>query len=188
MRTFVAVFALALTIVLVGAASAQIPFIAVYFDEYYSIEALPPPPCSDPCPGIGVLDNMWIALANANTYVSAVEFKVNYPPETVWLADLDVQPVTFGNTRDGISMAWALPQNGYVAVPICKVQFMWNCDHCASANIPVVVVANPHTGFLGYTDFPAYNLHNAVGLTALICACVPAEDTTWGQVKALYGE
>ena len=131
---------------------------------------------------------MWILLANANTFVTGVDFKVNYPPEMIWLQDLDTQPVTIGNTNTGLSMAWALPQNGYNAVPVCKAKFMWNCDRCLIPNIPVVVVQNPITAFLGYTDFPTYASHMAVGLTALICACVPAEETTWGQVKSLYGE
>lgn len=180
------VLALVLTVVMVGAASAQIPFIAVYFDQYYSVEALPPPPCADPCPGIGVVGYLWVALANANTYVTGVDFKVAYPPEMIWLADLDKQPATIGTTPAGFSMGWALPQNGYNAVPICRVQFMWNCDGCPAPNIPITVVPNPFTGDLAYTDFPDYTVHPAVGLTALICACVPTEETTWGQVKALY--
>lgn len=186
MRMRVLALAFALVIVVVGAASAQIPFIAVYFDQYYSVEALPPPPCSDPCPGVGVIDYLWIALANANAYVTGVDFKVNYPPEMIWMQDIGTQPVTIGNTNAGLSMAWALPQNGYNAVPICQVKFMWNCDFCPSPNIPVVVVQNPSTMFLGFSDYPNYVLHPAVGLTALICACVPAEETTWGQVKALF--
>lgn len=186
MRMRALALAFALVIVMVGAASAQIPFIAVYFDQYYSVEALPPPPCSDPCPGIGVIDYLWIALANANAYVTGVDFKVAYPPEMIWMADIGTQPVTIGTTNTGFSMGWALPQNGYNVVPICQVKFMWNCDFCPAPNIPVTVVQNPFTVFLGYSDFPNYQLYPAVGLTALICASVPAEETTWGQVKALF--
>jgi hypothetical protein len=186
MRMRALALAVALVIVMVGAASAQIPFIAVYFDKHHSVEALPPPPCANPCPGIGVVDYVWIALANANAFVTGVDFKVNYPPEMIWMQDIGTQPVTIGNTNTGISMGWALPQNGFSAVPICQVKFMWNCGSCASPNIPIVVVPNPATGFLGYTDYPLYALHDAVGLTALICACVPVEETTWGQVKALF--
>ena len=188
MRMRALVLALALMIVMVGAASAQIPFIAVYFDQWHSVEALPPPPCADPCPGVGVIDYLWVALANANTFVTGVDFKVDYPPEMIWMQDLGTQPAVIGNTRDGLSMGWALPQNGWGAVPICTVKFMWNCDACPAPNIPVVVVPNPTTSFLGYTDYPNYDTFSAVGLTALICACIPAEETTWGQVKALFGE
>lgn len=186
MRTRVFTLALAFVVLVVGAASAQVPFIAVYFDQYYSKEALPPPPCANPCPGVGVIDYLWIALVNANRYVTGVDFKVAYPPEMIWLADLGTQPVTIGTTNTGFSMAWALPQNGYNVVPICQVQFMWNCSSCPAPNIPVTVVQNPYTQFLGFCDYPRYDLYPAVGLTALICACVPAEETTWGHVKALF--
>jgi hypothetical protein len=185
-RALALVVAFALTVVVIGAASAQIPFIAVYFDQYYSVEALPPPPCADPCPGIGVIDYAWIALVNANRFVTGVDFAVNYPPEMIWLADLDTQPVLIGSTPTGFSMGWGLPQNGFAPVPICKVKFMWNCAGCPAPNIPVKVVANPNTGDLAFTDFPSFAIYPAVGLTALICACVPAEETTWGQVKALF--
>jgi hypothetical protein len=184
----IATLVVAALLATVVVASAQVPFIAVYFDQYYSVEALPPAPADDPCPGVGVVDYAWIALVNANRYVTGVDFAVNYPAEMFWLADLDTQPVLIGSTPGGFSMGWALPQNGYVPVPICKVKFMWMCDACVNSNVPVTVVANPNTGDLAFTDYPAYAIFPAVGLTALICATVPAEETTWGQVKALFGE
>jgi hypothetical protein len=158
------------------------PFIAVYFDQAYQTEA------KNPCPGIGVFDNLYIALVNANVFVSGVEFAVNYPPQLTWVADLNTPPVTVGNTPNGISMGFALPQNGFSALEVCQVLVMWNCDGCSVFNVPVVVTANPNTGFLGFTDFPNYSLFPAVGLTSLICATVPTEETTWGKVKSLYGE
>jgi hypothetical protein len=178
--------ALALTLFMVGAAAAQVPFFGVYFNEGNSIEALPPPPCGNPCPGFGVPGYLWISLVNANAFVTGVEFAVSYPPEMTWLADQNTQPVTVGNTPSGFSIGWALPQNGFFNIPVCKVLFLWNCDRCLRANIPIVVVSHPVTGALGYTDFPTYTYHTAVGLTSLVCACVPVEDTTWGQVKSLY--
>jgi len=181
--TFAALAAFALVIVLTGAANAQVPYIASFFDVYYTQETSP-----NPCPGIGVIDTMWVALANTNAFISGVEFQIVYPPQMIFLADIGTQPVTIGNTSTGFSMAWALPQNGFSTIPICMVQFMWNCEFCPSANIPIVVVPNQYTGFLGYTDFPYYVAHDAVGLTALICQTVPVEETTWGQVKSLYSE
>jgi hypothetical protein len=180
---FAAIAVFSFVVAFAGAVSAQVPFIATYFDADYSVESAP-----NPCPGIGVVDFMWVALRNTNTFVSGVEFKVNYPMQMIWLADLGIQPVTVGNTNAGISMSWALPQNGFYTIPICQVKFLWNCDYCTTANIPIVVVANPFTGFLGYTDFPGFIPLPAVGLTALICETVPAEETTWGQVKSLYNE
>jgi len=179
--TAIGVFAL-LT-VLCGAASAQVPFIATYFDAAYTQETSP-----NPCPGVGTPGNLWISLNNANAFVTGVEFAVSYPPEMVWMADQDTQPVTVGNTPGGFSMGWALPQNGFYRIPVCKVVFLWNCDYCTRTNIPIVVVPHPITGTLGYTDYPMYTLHQAVGLTSLICQTIPVEETTWGQVKSLYSE
>jgi hypothetical protein len=187
-RFLAVVLALALGAIMVGASSAQVPFFGVYFDQWSSKEALPPPPCGNSCPGFGVPGYLWISLVNANMFVSGVEFAVSYPPEIMWLADTNTQPVVVGATPTGFSMAWALPQNGFFNIPVCKVVFVWNCDRCLRANIPIVVVTHPSTGALGFTDFPQYNYRPAVGLTSLVCACVPAEETTWGQVKSLYGD
>lgn len=186
---FKRIFAMVLTVVIlsVGLASAQTPFIAVYFDKAWQVGGNPLLG-GDSCPGIGVVDSLYIALVNANAFVSGVEFAVTFPPEMIHLSDFDKQPVSVGTTVTGFSQGWALPPNGYTAVYICGVQFMWNCDGCPKVNCPITVVANPTTGFLGFTDFPSYTPIPAVGMKSLICATIPVEDTTWGQVKALYGE
>jgi hypothetical protein len=188
MRAFAIIVVFALTLFVVGAANAQVPFFGVYFDQWNSVEALPPAPASNPCPGFNIPGYLWISLVNSNAFVNGVEFAVSYPPEIIWMADLDIQPVTVGNTPGGFSMGWALPQNGFFNVPVCRVLFLWNCQCCLRPDVPIVVVPHPVTGALGYTDFPTYTYHPAVGLTSLICASVPAEETTWGQVKSLYGE
>jgi hypothetical protein len=168
--------------------SAQTPFIAVYFDQAYQVEALPPAPIADPCPGIGIPVTLYIALVNANVYVTGVDFAVSYPPELIWVADTNTPETTIGTTPAGISVGFALPQNGFSAVDVCQVVCLWNCDGCDLGNSPIIVTANPNTGFLGFTDFPNYALFPAVGLTSLICATIPTEETTWGKVKSLYGE
>ena len=161
------------------------PYIAVYFDNTYQTESTINP---GGCAGIGTLDTLYIALSNASAWISGVEFAVNYPPELLPISDLWTQPVTAGNTQSGISMGWATPQNGFGTVFVCGVLVQWQCDTCPGQNIPMPVVVNPNTGFLGFTDFPNYNLFPAVGLTSLICATVATEESTWGKVKALYGE
>ena len=190
-RVFATGFALLILVLSVGTASAQTPFIAVYFDHAYQVEGNPPAPAGDPCPGIDVVGYLYIALVNSNTFVTGVEFAVNYPPEIFWMADLDTQPVTVGNTPNGFSMGWAAPQNGFAgAVFICRPMFLWKCEDCSVPNAPIVVTPHPATGtgFVAFTDFPDYNLIPAVGLTSLICATVPTNETTWGQIKSLYGE
>ena len=166
----------------VVAVSAQAPYIAVYFDQYHTQE-------TKDCPGF-VVDYWYVAAVNFNTFITGADFAIQYPAAVTWLADLNMPPVTIGNTLTGVSMAFALPQNGYGSFELCQVKVFWNCDACVVpyVNNQVRVVPNPVTGFLGVTDYPQYNLIPGNGLTALICATVPAEETTWGQVKSLYGE
>ena len=179
-----------LLVLSIGIVNAQTPFIAVYFDAAYQIEG---PGYSDgltvECPGSG-LDTLYVALVNANKYVSGVDFMVDYPPALTWMGDLDTQPVSIGTTPTGLSMGWSLPQNGFSTLQICKVRVLWNCEFCDGLylNNPVVVVPNPTTFTLGFTDWPDYALFPAVGMTSLICPTIPTEDTTWGKVKSLYSE
>jgi len=175
----------ALMVISAATVSAQTtPFIGVYFDNTWQTESTMAPGC----PGIGTVDTLYVAITNANAFISGVEFAINYPPEVTFVSDLWTQPVTIGNTQSGISMGYGTPQNGFSTVQICGVLVTWNCDTCPYTNIPMPVTANPNTGFLGYTDFPNYNQFPAVGLLSYICATIATEESTWGKVKALYGE
>jgi hypothetical protein len=104
------------------------------------------------------------------------------------LADVNKQPVNVGTTATGFSQGWGLPANGFSAVYVCGAQFLWKCDNCVIEDIEIVVVEHPHTGVLGFTNFPDYKVVPAVGMTSLICATVSSEETTWGQIKSLYSE
>jgi len=175
----------ALMVISAATVSAQTtPFIGVYFDNTWQTESTMFPGC----PGVDVFDTLYVAITNTNTFISGVEFAVNYPPELLWISDLWVQPVTVGNTQSGISMGWATPQNGFSTVQICGVLVQWKCNTCPTTNIPMPVGPNPFTTFIGYTDFPNFAQFPAVGLTSLICATIATEESTWGKVKALYGE
>ena len=166
----------------VVAVSAQTPYIAVYYDQYLTQE-------TKDCPG-PMMDTWYVAAKNFNAFLTGAEFAIQYPAAVLYLGDANTPPVTVGNTQAGISMGFALPVNGFFDVFLCNVKVFWNCSSCVDPylNNVVKVVANPVTGFLGVTDFPQYNLIPGVGLTSYICATVPAEETSWGQVKALYGE
>ncbi len=183
-RVFGTGFVFLFLVLSIGVASAQTqPFIAVYFDQTFQTEA------QDPCPGIGVLDTLYVELVNANVFVTGVEFAINYPPELSYLLDFDKQGTVIGSTPTGFSMGWAIPQNGFgVAIDVCKVLVQWTCDGCATIDVELPVVQHPYTGFIGFTDFPNFDLFPAVGLTSLICPTVPTQDTTWGKVKSLYSE
>lgn len=166
----------------VVAVSAQTPYIAVYFNQGLSEQEAV-------CPGPGV-DTWFVAALNFNAYLSGAEFAIEYPVAVTWMADLNKPAVSVGNTPTGISMGFPLPVNGFNPVFLCSPQVWWNCSACAEPYLDnaVRVVANPSTGFLGVTDYPQFNMIPGVGLTAWICRTIPVEDTTWGQVKSLYGE
>jgi hypothetical protein len=184
-RALATALTLALTMLMVGIASAQTPYIAVYFNAGHSQEA-------KDCPGPGpVVDTWYIAALNFNMFLSGAEFMVSYPPAVTWLADAATPPVTLGNTPTGITMGFPFPQNGFNTVDLCQVVVLWNCETCMDPylNNLVRVIPHPGTGFLGAVDYPGFNLVPSVGLTAVLCACtIPTEQTTWGQVKSLYNE
>ena len=177
----IAAMVVAALLATVVVASAQVPYIAVYFDPYLTQE-------TKDCPGV-VMDTWYVGAVNFNVFITGADFMIEYPPAVTWMSD-NPPPVKIGSTPTGISIGFALPLNGYSAVELMSVNVLWNCDSCVEPYLDnqVKVLMNPTTSFLGVTDYPEYNLVPGAGLTALICATIPAEDTTWGQVKALYGE
>jgi hypothetical protein len=184
MRTRFVIFAVALAVLLtVSVAGAQTPYIAVYFNHYLNQETAV-------CPGVGVVGTWYVAARNFNAFLSGAEFAIEYPPAVTWMADLNKPAASIGSTPAGISMGFPLPENGFYPVLLCTPQVLWMCDGCMDPylNNGVKVKANPMTGFLGVTDYPQFNPIPCVGLTAYICATTPVEETTWGQVKSLYGE
>lgn len=167
-----------------GMVNAQMPYIAVYFDEALTQQ-------TTGCPGAGVIGTWYVAAKDFDTMLSGAEFAIQYPAAVTFLKDENTPPVTFGNTASGISMGFPVAQKGGFPVLLCTPQVVWNCDSCMDQyiNNTVKVVANPHTGFLGCTDYPWFNMIPCAGLTAYICLIVvPVEETTWGSVKALYTE
>ena len=183
-RALVVAFVLALTVLAVGAASAQVPYIAVYFNSGFSQEA-------KDCPGVGVFDTWYVAAVNFNMFLAGADFAIQYPPAVTWITDLQVWTVFQGTTPSGYSVGFPFPQNGFNPIPLVKPMVMWNCDECVPPwhNNQIKVVTNPATNFLGGVGYPAFDLVPSVGLTALICPLpIATDETTWGQVKAIYGE
>jgi hypothetical protein len=175
-------FALVLLALLIAPASAQTGYVAVYFNEGMSIE-------QKNCQGVGVFDTLTIGMVNWNMFISGVQFRVLYPAQMVHVADFNFPPVTQGSTPAGFATGFGLPQNGFSRVFVTNVLVIWTCDVCTSTNVPVPVVGHPLLGnTVTATQWPANNKVNGIGLTALLCATVPTEETTWGKVKSLYSE
>jgi hypothetical protein len=178
----IATLVVAALLATVVVASAQSPYIAVYFDQYFTEQ-------QTFCQGIDVQDTWYVVAVNFNTFVSGFEFMIQYPGAVSFLNDLDTPPITIGDTESGITMGYPFPPlNGFEPILICRSRVIWNCDDCQGlANLPVAVVPHPYTGDLVGVDYHTNELIPAIGMTSLICPVgVPTQDTTWGQVKALY--
>ncbi|MHC4181681.1 MAG: hypothetical protein ACYSWU_29685, partial [Planctomycetota bacterium] len=138
------------------------------------------------CPPGGGLDSVFVVAQEFGSLITGLELAVNFPGTMIWLADVGTPPVTFGDSQAGISMGFPAPEDGFGRFAAYKIMFNWNCTGCGTTDDPAVVVPHPVSGFVGATGFPAFQPISAVGMTSLVCATVPVEDTTWGRVKALY--
>lgn len=166
--------------------SAQTPFIAVYFDQALQQESAT---CPLAPPGT-VLQQLYIAGVNFNTLIHGVEFRVSYPPELLWIGEIYPHPnagIAVGSTPTGLALTYFAPwADGTSAFMIAEVTIQWQCSSCTgNTNVGVSVVQHPN-GFLRGQEAVTFTDIPAVGLTALICPTVPVEETTWGNVKALY--
>jgi hypothetical protein len=162
-------------------AAAQTPTLNIFFDQGFTR-------MDKDCPPGGGQDSLFVVGLGFNRFIAGVEYAIDYPVSIEWLNDYATPPVTFGETPTGITSGWPTPFNGYNPIVFTKVRFMWNCNGCTSDNQPVTVVAHPYTGYLGGVDFPYNDLVPAIGMKSLVCATVPVEETTWGQIKSLYHE
>jgi hypothetical protein len=167
-------------------AMAQGENFQVYFDDNYTQGAAD-------CPGVGVLDTLYVVANNLNMFFTAAEFSVSLPAQLTWLADIPNTPLAIGNTQSGVAYSWTLPQNGFASYEICQILVTWNCDDCAGVVSPgweVVVNRNlanpPAVTQPRVTRYPDIVLIDVIGNTSLICAQVPVEETSWGKLKALY--
>jgi hypothetical protein len=181
MKTLLAVTAV-LAVSLIGTGvHAQTPMVSVFFDQALTR-------MDEDCPSGGGIDSAFVVASNFNTFFAGIEYSINYPTTMTWLADYGTPPVTIGSTPTGISEGFSLPQNGFFRIVVAKVLFAWNCSGCTITDDPVIVSPHPITGFIGVTDYPNYDFINGVGMTSLVCATVPTDETTWGRIKSLYGE
>ncbi len=165
----------------VSLVNAQIPNVQVFFDEGYGYQTRN---CTPP-----EVFQAYVVAKNFNMWFVGVEYAVAYPPMVTWLGDSDIPPTTLGSTpllSGGISEVWSTPQNGFGPVRLATITLL--CNACIP-DTPLSVVPHPISGFIRATRYPDLAFQNAVGMTSVFCPVdVPAENSTWGGVKALYGE
>lgn len=177
-----------ITMILVALAAmplmAQTPNVQVFFDNGYSQAEKPCPPGT---PGT-VMDTLYVVAQNFNMFINAMEFQVSLPPQLSWVADIPTTSIAIGNTQTGVAYTWSLPQDGFVPFEVLTMLVFWQCNSCLNnQNAPIVVQGHPVSGLVRASRWPDNVLVNGVGQTSLICSTVPVEETTWGQVKSLYG-
>jgi hypothetical protein len=170
-----------------GTAFAQIPNVSIYFDyNLTETHAL----CPAELPGT-VLDSCYVVANNFNMWMNAIEYRIAYPPQMLYLGDsFPPDRLTIGNSATGVGVSWPLPANSFGAVVIQKVRFYWMCDNCdqqgPNADAPIMVLPYPGQTTVRAVRWPDLLLVPGVGMVSLICATVPVEETTWGAIKSMY--
>jgi hypothetical protein len=81
-KILVVVFAIAVVFTAISA-SAQIPYVAVYFDDTYKDMTAD---CPDAPPGT-VPDSAYVVTHNWNMWMNAIEYAIDYPPQMYWTGD-----------------------------------------------------------------------------------------------------
>jgi len=189
MRKVLLTFAIVATIAIASSASAQTPYFQVYFDANMQES-------SAPCPSapIGtVIDTLYVVAHNFNTWVVSTDFMVDYGAYLTFLGEFAIgTPLWLGDSPTGIAITWQQRRNGWQPIPMLQVTVMWQCNSCNGIGGPtdpgseIVVLPNPGKLDPRVVESGTEQIIYGVGMTALVCAQVPVEETTWGQIKALY--
>jgi hypothetical protein len=188
MKKALMTFAIVFSIALAGSAYAQTPNIQIYFDANMTMAA---ENCPD-APLGSVIDTLYVVGNNFDMWLSAVEFQIIYPPQLTYLSDQYDTPTFIGRSDQGLTLAWPLPKNAFGPVVLMTATVAWFCNVCYDGasidnrNAPLDVVPNPNQGHLRAVRWPDNALFDLVGMRSLICATTPVEETSWGQIKAMY--
>jgi len=185
-KVLVAIFAVAI-VGLGVSVNAQTPNVTIYFDDNAS-------ETSADCPTgeIGTVFGDFLVVANNfNMWMNAIEYAIEYPPQIEYMSDVlwdEVNQLALGQSPTGIAVVWTLPGQAFGPLVVEKVMFTWMCNDCSepNQNAPVKVVPFPSSGKIRALRYPDLFEVQGVGMTSLVCATIPNEDTTWGKVKALY--
>lgn len=187
--------AVALVVACIGVfasiATAQVPFVQVFFDadeygEGYS-------ETQSPCLSTMGVSYLYVVTQNWNMFVQAVEYQVMFPASVFYLGEtpnVGMFDLTIGNSQIGMSIAYNLPQNGFAPILLSTLNVIGtgacNCNNGPSA---IVVVGEPNgtPAAPRAVRWPDYAAVPGVGMTSLLCpGVVSTSQSTWGGIKALY--
>ena len=174
--------AFVLAILSIGfSASAQIPYIQVYFDNYAAVDQMD-------CPGV-MPATLSVFAVNFNMWIAAVEYMVAYPSVLAFTGDVMVPgAIAIGSSPSGITMSYPVPGDGFAPCLLQQVGVVWNCADCVGIpDTPIIVLPHPVSLRLRAIRWPDYVSKDGVGMTSIICqVLVPTQESTWGSVKSLY--
>jgi len=184
MRKVLLTFAIVATIAIASSASAQTPYFQVYFDSAMQESSAD---CPAAPPG-SVIDTLYVVAHNFNAWVQTTDFMVDYGTHLTWLGEFAIgTPLTIGESPTGVAITWQQRRNGWAPIPMLQVTVQWQCDDCVGKdNSPIIVLPNPGKIAPRVVEAGTDQVIFGVGMTSLICALVPVEETTWGQIKSLY--
>lgn len=180
---------LAVVVVVIGfttATNAQTPYVAIFFDEdlLQQEQDCPPSP-----PGT-VEQDLYVVAGNFAMWMSGIEYMISYPSSMSFIADTHLPGALWvGSSDTGIGISFPTPLNGWERTVVQTVSVSWMCDACTGSFCDglIEVLPHPNTGYVRAVRWPDSVIVNGVGLTSVVCArAIPVEQTTWGQVKALY--
>ena len=132
-------------------------------------------------------------IVHVNAVATASQFSAPTPACYLgtYLSDGAVFPVTIGNSQTGVAIGYGLCQAGNVHV--LTINFFTNGLTGPCCYYPILPDPVVTSGKIEVVDCNN-NLLFASGGEGIVnadgsCQCdVPVEDSTWGQVKALYSE
>ena len=175
---------LVLFVLVTATAFGQSPTLRIYFDAQLTqtYQGCPDPPDSL------VEDSLYVVAENFDAWFVAVEYRIEFPSELMFIEDV-TGGLDIGNSANGIATAWPVYLNGFEQAVVNKVKFMWNCQTTPSLEIPIPIVPHPLTGHIRCVAWWNLDFIDAVGMNGWISKEeVPVEETSWGRIKAIYGD
>jgi hypothetical protein len=161
------------------------PSVSIYFDRNLTQSHANCPYA----PAGTVLDSFFVVATNFNMWMNAIEYKIEYPVQMMWIGDaFEPGQLTIGNSPAGVGVTWPLPANAFDALVVQKVLIFWMCQDCGPGNqsVPTRVLPYPGQPTVRAVRWPDLVVVPAVGMTSLLCPLVPVEETTWGDIKSLF--
>ena len=160
---------------LASASYAGNPIVSVYFDEALS---LPSADCLRPG-----LNTLYVVAEGFSANLTAIEYKIDFPPGMTWVEDQNVSPLKIGSTIQGITQAWTEPIDANTPVVVARVLVRWDPDKGSDAE--VAVKPHPIFGSIRAAAAPDHRIIKAEGGTTRLRA--GDRPSAYGNSPVLYG-